>query len=149
MHKCAVVHKCAVAEILEVFFYAVVHFRGQFHERFTSHVRKTKFSIIDISVIVGPSSILSLICDHVFFCVQTKIKANLDAGSLFFGAKILEIFFYEPKKCAVVCAVEHKCAVAVEHVTPIFVSKLDKKLNDVIPDPRFSRIPDSLESQIL
>jgi hypothetical protein len=60
-------------------------FTGSFHESLL-HVR-TKFSIVDISVTIGPGSNLSLICDHVIFCVQIKIKVNLDAGSLFFGAK--------------------------------------------------------------
>ncbi len=36
--------------------------RGQFHELFTSHA--SKFSIINNSVTVDPSSNLSLICDH-------------------------------------------------------------------------------------
>ncbi len=38
--------------------------RGLFHELFTSHVSKLKFSIVNNSVTVAPSSILSLICDH-------------------------------------------------------------------------------------
>ena len=35
------------------------------------NIRIIKFSIIDISATVGPSSILSLICDHDIFRVQT------------------------------------------------------------------------------
>jgi hypothetical protein len=70
VHKCAAVHKCAVecANYLS---------RGQFHERYEAfvqnrHVMIIKFSIGDISVTVGPSSILSLICDHDVFHIQTR-----------------------------------------------------------------------------
>jgi hypothetical protein len=70
--------------------------RGQFHERFTPHVMKTKFSIIDNSVTVGPSSIQSLICDHDTFhvtCIydfgrdkeKELVAANSDAGSFHFS----------------------------------------------------------------
>jgi hypothetical protein len=54
--------------------------RGQFHERSVPHVRLIKFSIINISVTVGPSSILSLICDHDIF----HVKCIYDAGGLVF-----------------------------------------------------------------
>ena len=117
------------AEILEVFFYepkkcavAVEHgsglvlektniFRfnlsgGQFHERFTSHVSIIKFSIVNNSVIVGSSSILSLICDHDIFHVRDKeLVAAISAGSGSYkdaNATLSFSPFYELCKCAVI-----------------------------------------------
>ena len=57
-----------------------------------------KFSIVDISVTVGPSSNLSLICDHDNFCAQnwTEIEPNplerVRFGRLS-GANIINVFW--------------------------------------------------------
>ena len=57
---------------------------GQFHKRFTSHVGIIRFSIINNSVIEGPSSILSLICDHDILHVRDKeLVAAISAGCIF------------------------------------------------------------------
>ncbi len=68
--------------------------RGRSHEHFTSHARKTNFSFINISVTVGPSSILGLIGDHDFFHVKCIYDAKELVAANFRGLSFDERFPY-------------------------------------------------------